>query len=585
MIGDLQIWTAALIAVAVGGGVVRLALRRREAAAATRGPAWRFATLVGLQILGGVFLHLTLFPPSVGTSPGRLVIATRGAPPTLRAAGDVVVALPEAGAAPGAIRVPDLGTALRLYPQVGRLRIEGEGLTPRDQIPLDRPAEFIPARAPSGLVDLTLPGPVAPGARFSVAGQIGALTSGVVELLDPAGAVVDRAEVKAGQRFKLSASSRASGLALFDLRLKDTAGRLLEHIEIPVHSRAQRQPRVVVLAGAPSPETKYLRRWAQDAGIALSVEIDVGGGVRLGDAPTPLTRATLAEVDLVVVDDRLWETLSIGERAALGGAARDGLGLLLRPTGQLSDTTRREWTGLGLANVGGDDARAFRLGGSALPAALELNRLGLVQTGRDAVPMIRDAAGIALAAWRPRGQGRVGLWIVADSYALTLSGQGDRYGELWSELFSTLARPGEPAVVRLDAIARPGERAALCAVTQQVRVIDPEGVESRPRLDPATGPAACAAYWPHRSGWHKIVDGEVETAVYVHPADAAPSLAHSANRQATLALVEAASGRGADALVAAPGSPWPWAASLLAVLGLLWWLERRSAPGRRLAGR
>jgi len=429
-----------------------------------------------------------------------------------------------------------------------------------------------------------LPGPLAPGARFSVAGQIGALKSGVVELLDPAGAVVDRAEVKAGQRFGLSAASRAAGLALFDLRLKGAGGRLVEHIGIPVQARTQRQPRVVVLAGAASPETKYLRRWAQDAGIALSVEIDVGGGARLGDAPTPLTRAALAEVDLVVVDDRLWETLSIGERAALGSAAQDGLGLLLRPTGQLSDTTQREWGGLGLANVGGDDTRAFRLGGSALPAALELNRLGLIQTGRDGVQMIRDAAGTALAAWRPRGQGRVGLWIVADSYTLTLTGQGDRYGELWSELFSTLARPGEQSGVRLDAIARPGERAALCAVTQQVRVIDPEGVESRPHLDPATGPAACAAYWPLRSGWHRIVDGDVETAVYVHPADAAPSLAHSANRRATLALVEAAAGRGSDAVIAAPGSPWPWAASLLAVLGLLWWLERRSAPVGGLPG-
>ncbi|WP_419317097.1 hypothetical protein ACN2C7_11455 [Caulobacter sp. ErkDOM-E] len=584
MIGDLQIWTAALIAVAVVGGVVRLAFRRRSAAEAARGPAWRFATLAGLQILAGVFLHLTLFPPSVGTSPGRLVIVTGGASPTLRAAGDVVVALPEAGAAPGAIRVPDLGAALRLYPQVGRLRIEGEGLTPRDQITLDRPAEFIPARAPSGFVDLTLPSPVVPGARFSVAGQIGALRSGVVELLDPAGALVDRAEVKAGQRFGLSAASRAAGLTLFDLRLKDTAGRLVQHIEIPVQTRAQRQPRVVVLAGAASPETKYLRRWAQDAGIALSVEIDVGGGARLGDAPMPLTRAALAEVDLVIVDDRLWETLSIGERAALGGAAQDGLGLLLRPTGQLSDTTQREWGGLGMANIGGDVARAFRLGGSALPATLALNRLGLVQTGRDDVPMIRDAAGAALAAWRPRGQGRVGLSIVADSYALTLAGHGDRYGELWSELFSTLARPGEPPGVRLETIARAGERAALCPVTQQVRVVDPEGVESRPRPDPATGPAACAAYWPRRSGWHRIVDGDVETAVYVHPADAAPSLAHSANRQATLERVNAAAGRGTGAVAAAPGSAWPWAASLLAVLGLLWWLERRSAQGRRLTG-
>jgi hypothetical protein len=574
--GDLETWTAVLIATTVVGGVVRLALRRRSVSAGTRGPSWRFASLIGLQILGGVLLHLTLFPPSLGTAPGRLVIATRGAPPTLGASGDLLVALPEAELTAGAIRVPDLGSALRLYPEVGRLRIEGQGLTPRDQIPLDRPAEFVPSPAPLGFIDLTMPRPVAPGAGFTVAGQVGALASGVVELLDPAGAVVDRANVKANQRFALSAGTRAAGLALFELRLKTASGRQVERIEIPVEARVQRQPRVLVLAGAANPEIKYLRRWAQDAGIALNVEIDVGGGAHLGDPPTPLTRASLADIDLVVVDDRRWETLSPGARAVLDAATRDGLGLLLRPTGPLSATTRRGWAGLGMTTSGGGDIGAFRLGGSGSSPALELNGYDLLKAEREGVPMIRDEAGAALAAWRPRGQGRVGLWIVADSYALALTGHADRHGAFWSELFSTLARPDESLGARLNGIARSGERAAVCPVTAQVRIIDPEGVESRPRLDPTTGPAACAAYWPRHSGWHRVLGGETETAFYVHPADAAPSLAHGANRQATLDLVQAAVPRGMHRVSSAPGSPWPWAAGLLAVLGLLWWLERRS---------
>lgn len=571
--GGLETWVAILIALAVGGGVIRLALRRRAAPKATRGPSWRFVSLIALQVLAGVLLHLMLFPPSAGTPPGRLVVATRGAPPTLRAAGDVVVALPEIGAAPGAIRVPDLGSALRLYPEVGRLRIEGEGLTPRDQIPLDRPAEFAPSPAPRGFVDLAPPGPVAPGASFVVAGQIGTLATGMVELLDPAGVVIDRAEISAGRRFSLTAATRATGLALFDLRLKDASGRQVERIDIPVEVRAQKQPRVLVLAGAASPEIKYLRRWGQDAGVDLSVEIDLGGGVRLGDPPTPVTRAALTEVDLVVVDDRRWETLSPSARSALGRAAREGLGLLLRPTGPLSAATRREWAGLGIATSGGDEVQAFQLIGST-----ELAGFDLIQAERESVPMIRDKIGAPLAVWRPQGQGRVGLWVVADSYALALAGEAHRYGDLWSELFSTLARPGEGQDVRLSGIARPGERASLCPVTRPVRVIDPYDVESRPRFDPATGPADCAAYWPRRSGWHRVVDGDYEMAFYVHPVEAAPSLAQSANRAATLDLVETAVPRGMRAASPASGSPWPWAACLLAVFGLLWWLERRS-PG------
>jgi hypothetical protein len=568
MTGGFELWTAILIAVVTVGGVVRTILRRRVAD--TRGPAWRFAALIALQFLSGTLLYLTLFPPSVGTAPGRLVVATRGSKPALRASGDVLVALPEAGALPGAVRVPDLGSALRLYPEPGRLRIEGDGLRPRDRIPLDRPAEFVPSPAPRGLVELALPRPIAPGARFTIAGQVG--SAGAVELLDPSGAVVDQTAVLANGRFQLSAAARAPGLALFDLRLKDAAGRLTEHIEIPVETRAQRQPRVLVLAGAPSAETKYLRRWAQDAGIALSLDIDVGGGAALGDPPTPITRASLSEIDLVVVDDRRWETLSSSARATLSAAAQEGLGLLLRPTGPLSPTTRRDWTSLGMATSGDGEVRAFRLGG---PTDLELSRYDLAQTGRDGVPMIADKAGAPLAAWRPRGQGRVGLWIVADSYSLALAGHADRYGEMWSELFSTLARPSDDPGVWLDGIARTGERATLCGATGPIRVTDPDGVESRPLLDPATGPAACAAFWPRQAGWHGVSDG---AAFYVHPVDAAPSLAQAANRQATFDAVATSVTRGARAVRTMPGPSWPWAAGLLAALGLLWWLERRSRP-------
>lgn len=577
--GDLQTWTAILIALTVVGGVVRLTLRRRAASQAVRGPTWRFVGLAGLQLLAGLLLYLTLFPPSTGTPPGQLVVATQGAKPTLRGSGDILVALPEAGPLPGAIRVPDLGSALRLYPDAGRLRIEGEGLTPRDQIVLDRPAMFAPSAAPVGLIALTLPQPVAPGARFKVVGQVGTLASGVVELLDPAGTVVDQAPVTAGRRFGLSAGVRVAGQVLFDLRLKDAAGRQVERIAIPVVVRGQRPPRLLILAGTASPETKYLRRWAQDAGLDLTVEIDLGGGVQLGDPPTPLTRANLTQLDLVVVDDRRWETLSPGSRATLNEATQAGLGLLLRPTGPLSATARSQWASLGLATTGGGDLLAFQLNGST-PA--QLQRHDLAAAGREGVPMIRDKAGTVLAVWRPRGQGRVGLWSVADSYALALTGQADRYGALWSELFSTLARPGEGLGTGLKGLARTGERAALCPVSGEIRVVDPTGFESRPKRDAATGPAACAAFWPRQPGWHTVLNGDRQTAFYVHPAQEAPSLTHSANRQATLDLVEGAAPRGNGTAQTTPGSPWLWAVGLIAVLTLLWWLERRSPE---LAGR
>jgi hypothetical protein len=195
--------------------------------------------------------------------------------------------------------------------------------------------------------------------------------------------------------------------------------------------------------------------------------------------------------------------------------------------------------------------------------------------------MVRDGEGVALAAWRGRGRGRIGVWTVTDSYALVLTGRADRYGEMWSDLFSALARAGDNSRAEVDGLPRVGARSALCRLNGTATVLAPDGRSRTLQVDPATGDRACAAFWPERSGWHLIRDGEGrETPFYAHPADAAPSLIASANREATLAL--AASGRsdgGAASTSRAPGSPWPWFIGLLVAAAALWWFERQRSAG------
>jgi hypothetical protein len=598
---DPSLWTRVAIVLAVGLSVLRLLLWQRSAPAQVRSPLWRVILLIGLQLAAGALLHLVLFPPSVATRTGTLVVTTGGASgPVLRQPGDVRVALPEAGEVAGAQRMPDLATALRRFPGAARVRVEGAGLVPRDQAPLGVPLAFEPPPPPRGLVGLAFPLPAAPGAGFAVGGQIGSLTAGVVELVDPANAISDRVRVTAGQRFVLRGTTRTPGLALFALRLRDGGGRVVEEVAVPLETLTQSPPRVRVLAGAPSAETKFLRQWAEDSGIEIAVEVEVGAGVRLGDAQLPLTRASLAEVDLVVIDDRRWEALGDGGRAALASAAADGMGLLLRPSGPLSAETRRSWATLGLPLSGGDGTRPLRLapgaraareGAAVEPEVLpELARLDLAPQGPQAISLARDAQGAPIASWRARGRGRIGVWTVTDSYALVLTGRPDRYGELWSTLFSALARANDSDRVRVEGLPRAGERVTLCGIAGAAGVLATGSAERRLQVDPASGERACAAYWPEAAGWAVVRDGQGrETPFYVHPADAAPSLRAAANRDATLALAGgAAPAREAARVQRAPGSPWPWFAALIAILTGLWWLERRpraSATAAQGSGR
>lgn len=615
---NLSLWLAALLALAVVLAWVRLWLWQRSASVASRSRGWRLTALWLLQPLCAALLYFTLLPPTLPTEAGTLVVATAGATRTsAQAAGDRLIALPEAPTRPAAERVPDLATALRKHPGMQRLRIVGAGLEPRDrEAARGLPLAFDAPALPRGVVRLDGPRQVAASAAFQVGGQINGMDKGSVELIDPAGRRVDALSLPATGDFVLAGTARVPGLATFTLRVRDAQRKSLEDVPVPVSVTADPAPRVLLLAGAPSPELKYLRRWATDAGLPLHIQLSVGGGLQLGDAPLRLDTATLQRFDLVVLDERSWAALGANERAALVEAVRKGLGLLLRVTGPLPDTTRRQWQALGFALTAGADTAAVRLPaesideealrarrgpGTADTAAAPngaqdenpaLTRRALKLGGGDATPLLRDADGNVLAVWRAEQRGRIAVWSMTDSYALVLSGQGARHAELWSSAFATLVRAQTYSAPRIDPQPREQQRLSVCGLTGKSRVSAPDGKTTTLLPDPGAGDSICAAYWPQQPGWHSLLQTDAEAResswpFFVYAQDAAPGLHATELRDATSRLqtmtvggVEKSSEPKAHGR---RGPSWPWFLSWLASVGLLWWLERARAGRTNIA--
>jgi len=606
---NLSLSLAALLGLVVALAWVRLGLWQGRAPAASRSRGWRLAALWLLQPVCATLLYFTLLPPTLPTEAGTLVVATAGATRTgTQATGDRLLALPEAPALPNAERVPDLATALRRHPGMQRLRIVGAGLEPRDREAVRGLSLVFDAPAlPRGVVRLDGPQRLAAGAAFQVGGQVNGVDQGSVELIDPAGRRVDALPLPKTGDFVLAGTARVPGLATFTVRVRDAQRKPLEDVPVPVQIAADPAPRVLLLAGAPSPELKYLRRWATDAGLSLHVQLSVGGGLQLGDAPLPLNAATLQRFDLVVLDERSWTGLGAGERAALVEALRKGLGVLLRVSGPLPDTTRRQWQALGFALSAGADTAAVRLAAesideealrarrgpgttdtAATPNGVQdenpaLSRRALKLGGVDAAPLLRDADGNVLAVWRAEQRGRIAVWSVTDSFALVLSGQGARHAELWSSAFATLARAQTDSAPRIDPQPREQQRMALCALSGKPSVVAPDGQATTLLPDPAVGDSACAAYWPRHSGWHLLLQTDAEASerswpFYVYATDAAPGLRAAELRDATLRLQAvpiSAAGKSDDhAVPGRRGPSWPWLLAWLASAGALWWLER-----------
>lgn len=547
-------------------------------------PRWKLPMLLAAQPLLATLLYFGLFPPARPIDAGMMTVYTAGAKAGAGDAGTLRIALPESPAGIGAESAPDLATALRRHPGARGLRIVGGGLDLRD---LDAarglPLRFHPASRPAGIIDLQAPAVIAPGNAFNVSGRVAGVDAGTLELLDPAARTIARTAVPAGGGFALQGVVRSIGTATFQLRLRDAKGQVRDSVPVPLQVIAPAAPSLLVLAGAPDPELKYLRRWALDAGVGLHTRVSVGAGLVLGDAPVALDDANLRRFDAVLLDTRSLQALDDAELRALTAAIRNGLGVLLRLDAPLSPTSRSRLRHWGYTVDAGARSAPAQLANTSLqptaePALPGLSRTVVSVRASDALPLLRDALAQPLAWWRPLGRGRVGLVALADSYRLPLAGHSAVHARLWSDLLGNIARPAASAGGSTPP-AGPfwtDQRAVLCGVDEAAVVIAPDGNRISLAVDPAAGARRCAAFWPRMPGWHQLQARAMQTVFAVLPADAGPAWQAQRRFDDTAALAAQSPPLQASRATAAQrGTSWPWLAGWLVLAALAWWLERR----------
>ena len=575
----IQLWLAALLALASLLAVPGLLRRRRELA------RWQWSALLLAQPALAGLLYLSLYPPLQALEPQVLTVLGAGWDEAIDPTpGGPRIALPEAGPdAPGE-RAPDLATALRRHPGASGLHLLGQGLEARDRpVAEGRIRGFDPAPAPLGLVELGAASRVPVGNDWPIHGRVAGLPGARLELHDPAGELAAAQETGPDGRFSLVARTRVAGLVEYELRVLDAQGRLHEQLPLALEVIEPKPARLLVLAGAAGAELKYLRRWASDAGLDAEVRIEAGRGLQLGGRGAVLDADTLDGFDTVLLDARRLASLDEGTFETLTGRLRAGLGLLLRidtPPSELARARLRRWG----FELRGEDSVLVQLAGedgAAPPPVLHRRRLDPHATRMaSALP---DASGQPLLHWRALGRGRIGLTGLLDSHLLVLAGQPERHASLWSQALATVSRPAPgSASPAIELPAWPGARMSLCALAHGARVIAGDGRSVELAIDPATGARRCAAYWPDAAGWHRLESDGVATPFFVLPADTGLALRQQQRSDATRALLAgSADGSPADQARQQRGPAWPWLLAWLGLAGLVWWLEKRPRPAAR----
>lgn len=530
------------------------------------------------QFAAAALLYLCLFPPSARESfaPGELVVLTPGATKTqVDALGlaATIVALPGAPEFGGSERVPDLGTALRRHPGLRHLRIVGGGLPARDRDEANGLViAFDAAPLPRGVVELDVPASVRAGSVWPISGRVEGVAGGRVELHDPSGATVASLAPGADGRFTLDAQARSEGAALFVLRVLDRDGALVDGVDVPLIARRGEALNVLLLAGAPDPELKYLRRWALDAGVRLDSRMALSEGIALTEGHASLDAEALRKADLAIIDERAWASLGVAQKDALAVAVSDGLGLLLRVGGPVPASVVADWNALGFHVRPGEAATAASLTKTLglAEGVAGFTRRPLEVEAPDAAPLLRADDGTPLALWRAHGEGRIALWWLADSWRLALAGERARHGTLWSDTLAALARARTTATPVLPRDARVDERAVPCGLAQGA-AIEEEGGHRTPLL---VGPDACAGFWPRQAGWHMLASGDAHWPFLVRSRDEAPALLAAATQRETRALATASGTSAAISARPLPLPRWPFFIAWLVVATVLWWLER-----------
>ncbi|MEO8012361.1 MAG: hypothetical protein ABI650_12000, partial [Dokdonella sp.] len=428
--------------------------------------------------------------------------------------------------------------------------------------------------SPVGIAELIAATEVTAGSIWRVHGRVSAVESGSLELVDRAGEIVSRSTLDSEGRFVFDAALRTAGISRFVMRVVAADGQVIEQMPVEVVVRNGDRLRVLLIAGAPDAELKYLRRWAVDAGVEFGVRMAVSRGIALRDGIDRLDAESLGKSDLLIADERSWSALSVLEKNAVREAVGQGLGLLLRVTGPVPASVRSEWAALGLRVDAADIERTITLPAleGGLGAALELARRPLSVVGDDVASLLVTNEGTSLALWRAQGRGRIAVWWLADSYRLVLGGNAQRFGTLWSGAMRTIARADAPSITKLSQRAWIGQRSVICGIGDDTTVEASDHTRTVLRIDPHT--PGCAAFWPVLAGWHRVADGEAGVTFFVHDAQQAPALAHADTVLATQRVVLAARA-GASAAATKPAPRWPFFLAWLLVAAVVWWSERK----------
>ena len=331
------------------------------------------------------------------------------------------------------------------------LFVLGEGLKSFDLWQLDSiPSILIQGNTPTGITRLKYNSSYTVGDLEIIKGIYSNGSRGHKLILQgPSGIALDSVELttEATQEFQMTLDSKISGNYLFNVLEKDSVGKTITKDPLPVTILKQDPLKILIINGAPTFETKYLKNFLANEGHEVAVRSRLTTSrykfeyFNLKIKPViGFTEKKLEIFDLVIIDANSLRNLSRTGRSALETSIRDnGLGLLIQPENSYF-TASFQLSPFSFTSEKSNDASIEEW------PKITIGKHPFRFKAETRIEPILNSNSKTLSAYKRIGSGRIGTTLLQNTYDLVLNGRSETYRYLWAKTIKSLSKRGRPTV-------------------------------------------------------------------------------------------------------------------------------------------
>ena len=418
-------------------------------------------------------------------------------------------------------------------PAAGVLDILGYGLSAEELNQLHNlPVKFHPAKIASGISSVSWKQQLKTGEKLMVQGTFNNTSPQSVSLiLKGLGTFLDSVVVpkKSINTFNLTGTPRHSGRAAYRLIAVSNSDTLANE-SIPIEVSAVKPLKVLILAGAPNFENKFLKDWLATNGYGVAMRSMISKdkySQEFANVPQEslgkLSNSLLGKFDVVVSDMDVLKTLNAAETGALKQQIlQSGTGIIVRAD---STTHSAFWLQrsfpVNKVSTNTQVITALKIQGQSAPSSkllidpVYINYQGYTQ------PLVTDQQDHLIVSSILAGSGKEVFTTLSNTHSWMLSGNEKDYTAFWS-LLITKAAKHTPVAEQWSSVTAVPVINGHSKIQLETSVPNPQIKINQTGVAAVQQPdlpfAYIADYWPAHFGWQQLQQGTGTAQwLYIYP--------------------------------------------------------------------